>query len=158
MSAYSSIPGLRILILPWLTLWIMVVPLVHVHPEADHRHGNADHVHGGTIHTVFSPDLPCEFVAHSRVADSQGNSSESFNVVGQAAHVFNHLEIHYFLLPSSIDRPQDKTTTPDATDFREESASANAAYSTVLPQGVYRPTGLFPVSDLSARAPPFLVA
>lgn len=43
----------------WLVAWVLVVPLVHVHPEADHRHGLPGHVHGGTFHTVLSPELPC---------------------------------------------------------------------------------------------------
>ena len=43
----------------WLGAWLCVMPLVHVHPEADHRHGLAGHVHGGTFHTVFSPELAC---------------------------------------------------------------------------------------------------
>lgn len=43
----------------WLVAWLSVMPLVHVHPEADHRHGLPGHVHGGTFHTILSPELPC---------------------------------------------------------------------------------------------------
>ena len=51
----------RLLVLVWVSIWMLMVPLFHVHPEADHRHGDASHAHGGTLHAVFSPDLECEY-------------------------------------------------------------------------------------------------
>ncbi|RMH34130.1 MAG: hypothetical protein D6690_11285 [Nitrospirae bacterium] len=52
------------LIVGWLALWMLAVPLVHVHPEADHRHGLPDHFHGGTYHTLLSSEPPCAFADH----------------------------------------------------------------------------------------------
>jgi len=31
----------------------MTLPLVHIHPDADHAHGMPGHVHGGTYHTIL---------------------------------------------------------------------------------------------------------
>ena len=51
-------------VLSWVSLWMLAVPLFHVHPDADHLHGQAGHLHGGTVHTVMSPDLECEVESH----------------------------------------------------------------------------------------------
>jgi len=32
----------------WLVLWVITLPLVHIHPDADHARGMPGHVHGGT--------------------------------------------------------------------------------------------------------------
>ncbi len=37
----------------WLVIWVLTLPLVHIHPEADHAHGASDHVHGGTYHSIL---------------------------------------------------------------------------------------------------------
>ena len=43
----------KILLRVWLVLWVITLPLVHIHPEADHAHGQSDHVHGGTYHSIL---------------------------------------------------------------------------------------------------------
>ena len=37
----------------WLIVWVVVLPLVHIHPEVDHAHGMSGHVHGGTYHSIL---------------------------------------------------------------------------------------------------------
>lgn len=37
----------------WLVIWVITLPLIHIHPEADHAHGMSDHVHGGTYHSIL---------------------------------------------------------------------------------------------------------
>ena len=37
----------------WLILWVVTLPLVHIHPEADHVHGMSGHVHGGSYHSIL---------------------------------------------------------------------------------------------------------
>ncbi len=37
----------------WLIVWVLTLPLVHIHPEADHAHGKSAHVHGGTYHSIL---------------------------------------------------------------------------------------------------------
>jgi len=37
----------------WLVIWVVSLPLVHIHPEADHAHGMSGHVHGGAYHSIL---------------------------------------------------------------------------------------------------------
>lgn len=37
----------------WLIVWVITLPLVHIHPEADHAHGKSAHVYGGTYHSIL---------------------------------------------------------------------------------------------------------
>ena len=46
---------LRIGVFGWLVLWILTVPLFHIHTVSETRQG--------LPHTVFSPDLPGEYSA-----------------------------------------------------------------------------------------------
>ncbi|HEX5646547.1 MAG TPA: hypothetical protein VFX56_06220, partial [Nitrospira sp.] len=67
---------LRLAALLWGSIWMLVVPLFHVHPRADHHHGEAGHVHGGTVHTVWSPDLDDEY-DHHHMAHHFGHTASS---------------------------------------------------------------------------------
>ncbi len=136
----------RLIILMWLTVWTLAVPLVHVHPEADHQHGQASHFHGGTTHSVFSADLPCEYHV-----GSQGNTPSA---ASQSTHKFDHPEIGFSLLTSSPERGSGKPVLGDAIFgatlrlfVRQElkyitHAPVESAISFILPV------------CLSARAPP----
>ena len=85
----------RAVVLTWASLWMLAAPLFHVHPEADHRHGEAGHMHGGTVHTVWSPDLDCEFENHGDTVSGQA----------QFAHFSDgHTEFGLSLLTDSTDR------------------------------------------------------
>lgn len=88
----------------WLVAWILAVPLVHVHPEADHRHGLPGHVHGGTFHTVFSPALRCATPDMSPedvpgVSPARLGSPAPF---GAGMHLGDHPTIGFSLLTSKI--------------------------------------------------------
>lgn len=85
----------RVGVLAWVSLWMLAAPLFHVHPEADHRHGEVGHVHGGTVHTVWSPDLDCEFEDDG---DTVGGHVQ-FNHFGDG-----HAEFSLSLLTDSTDR------------------------------------------------------
>lgn len=102
---------IRAVVVLWASVWMLEAPLVHVHPEADHRHGEAGHVHGGTVHTVWSPDLDCEFDGHPQGHGAQksteqdiGSGDEFFSHVGD-----RHTEFGLSLLSDSTDR---KSITP----------------------------------------------
>ncbi len=43
----------KTLLRAWLVLWVITLPLVHIHPDADHSHGMSGHVHGGTYHSIL---------------------------------------------------------------------------------------------------------
>lgn len=146
--------GVRVLTIFWLITWMIVLPLYHVHPEADHRHGDASHVHGGTIHTVFSPDLECEY--QKDVHDSTCPEAAHQHLQGQAhsGHALNHPEIAFSLLNVPIDRPLPK---PGVTVFRlpvlERTAGQEALAVASFQPGTSH-TILFLSTALPLRAPP----
>lgn len=37
----------------WLVIWVLTLPLIHIHPEIDHAHGMSGHLHGGTYHSIL---------------------------------------------------------------------------------------------------------
>ncbi len=43
----------KILLRFWLVIWVITLPLVHIHPEADHVHGKSGYIHGGTYHSIL---------------------------------------------------------------------------------------------------------
>jgi hypothetical protein len=149
--------GPRLLILAWLTAWMLAVPLVHTHPEADHHHGQPGHVHSGLSHTVFSSDLPCEYAPReSQATASQRDVSRQPFQVGQSRHSLDHPEIAFSLLTSSRDRSGEKPIVVAASTWGTEGdivlfpsacndLSADKSHPSVLLSAA-----------LSTRAPPVL--
>lgn len=85
-----------------------MVPLFHVHPEADHDHGDPSHVHGGTIHTVFSPDLECEYTKTVHDSTCPEAAHQHLQAPAHPGHAVNHPEIEFSLLTVPVDRPLPK--------------------------------------------------
>ncbi len=140
----------RAAVLMWTSLWMLAVPLFHVHPEADHRHGEVGHVHGGTVHTVWSPDLDCEY----------GNHGQAVGGYAQLAHVGDgHPEFGLSLLTDSTDR---KSLKPflipilglSSTDVvRDEQQSIRIRQSLLV-----RSASLPLIHNIAFRGPPRLLA
>jgi hypothetical protein len=108
-SVLPKFPPARLLLL-WLSLWMLVVPLVHVHPDADHRHGTSDHLHGGTVHTVFSKDLTCEFSGDDQSPPTSQEAHTPFQLTAHPVHWLEHLEVDVVL--GSSTEPQSGKGTP----------------------------------------------
>ncbi|ULA65242.1 MAG: hypothetical protein LZF86_190545 [Nitrospira sp.] len=103
LQAYSSWP--RAIVRAWIILWMLAVPLFHVHPEADHHHGEAGHVHGGTVHTVFSPDLDGEFHDHQDAfTKHEHQPGNQIAVSGHPAHASDNTEQGFSFVSDSTDR------------------------------------------------------
>lgn len=45
----------------WVVIWLLGIPLFHIHPDAAHHHDESGPHNGGIVHTVFSRDLNGEF-------------------------------------------------------------------------------------------------
>jgi len=56
MAPHRSL-WLRVSTFLWVSSWLVLLPLVHVHPEIEHHHGDLGHVHHTVMHTVFSGSL-----------------------------------------------------------------------------------------------------
>lgn len=53
IALHSSV-WLRVTTFLWVSSWMVLLPLVHVHPEVEHHHGDLGHIHHTVMHTVFS--------------------------------------------------------------------------------------------------------
>ena len=150
----SSVTRVRILAMFWLTTWMLVVPFFHIHPEADHHHGDASHVHGGTVHTVFSPDLECEYT--EIVHDPTCPEAEHQHLQARAhpGHALNHPEIEFSLLAAPIDRPLPKPGIAVAGLPVAENLMAQRAVVVASLQPDASQTLLFLSTTLPLRAPP----
>jgi hypothetical protein len=151
---FTKVAWLRTMILVWAMTWTVVVPLFHIHPEADHRHGNGNHVHGGTVHTVFSPDLECEYTDYVHDLTCPEAAYQHLQARIHSGHAFNHPEIEFSLLSAPNDRLAAK---PGITVSRlpiVETTQVQRAVSTASLQPVISPAVLFLSTALPLRAPP----
>lgn len=132
-----------------------MVPLFHVHPEADHRHGDPSHVHGGTIHTVFSTDLECEYAETVHDPTCPKAVHQHLQARAHSGHALNHPEIEFSLLTVSIDRPLPKPGIIIAEFPSDGSTTTDQAIVVAALQPDTPPNIVFLSTALPLRAPPF---
>jgi len=142
------------LVLVWASIWMLIVPFFHVHPEADHHHGDASHVHGGTVHSVFSPDLECEYTETIHDPTCPEAVHQHLQAGVHPGHALNHPEIGFSLLTAPIDRPLPKPGIPVAGLPVAENLTAQRAVVVASLQPRASPTILFLSTTLPLRAPP----
>ena len=132
-----------------------MVPLFHVHPDADHRHGDASHVHGGTVHTVFSPDLECEYSNEVQDPTCPDAAHQDLQALVHSGHGANHPEIQFSLLTAPVDRPLPKPgmTGSGLPVIGSPTAQQAVALDSFQPDNSH--TVLFLSTALPLRAPPF---
>lgn len=140
-------------VIVWAALWMLAAPLVHIHPEADHRHGEAGHIHGGTVHTVFSPDLSCEFSSYDHASVAATESRCPLHLIAQPFHGAEHPEID-LILASSAGPQVGKGTALDvaAHSFYANQPTRPGATWQLQPSPSL--TDRFLTTSLPSRAPP----
>jgi hypothetical protein len=150
---------LRLAAVLWLSIWVLMVPLFHVHPEADHRHGEAGHVHGGTVHTVWSPDLDGEFDSHRQVDRTEQSTQDGICNLAQFSHVGDsHAEVSLSLLNDSTDRKSLKPFVTQAFGFSSAVVSGVEWYVRLQRNAASVQLSVLFITTRSPRAPPsFLV-
>lgn len=148
----------HIVLRAWVVVWMLAVPLFHVHPEADRHHGDVGHVHGGTVHTVFSRDLDGEYDDYQRTTDGFGSTSPNgVAFFGHPLHASDYAELGFSFVSDSTDRNLPKplfthTFVVEAPATRALNASpfiAQHLTSTLLLTIFTR--------DIPSRAPPSLL-
>ena len=150
----SNVASFRLVVLVWASLWMLMVPFFHVHPEADHHHGAASHVHGGTIHTVFSPDLEYEYEDEVHDLTCPEAAHQHLHDRAHSGHALNHPEIEFSLLTVSVDRQLPKAgITVFELPVVERLAAQRAVAVTLLQPGTSHSI-LFLSTALPLRAPP----
>ena len=152
---YGNVAWSRVVILMWASIWMLMAPLFHVHPEADHRHGAADHKHGGTVHTVFSPDLNCEFSIYDHASVAHDESRCPLHLVAQPPHGAEHLEID-LVLASSAEPQVGKGTALDVAAHSSHAPPPAKLHAVWQPQPSPSLMHLFLTTSLSSRAPPLV--
>lgn len=88
-----------VIIRVWAILWVLSVPLFHVHPELAERSGLAGAMRSGTVHTVFSGDLDGEFTPHEAATHPAEDKS-----VHLSHAWFEHSELGFSMLNASHHR------------------------------------------------------
>ena len=146
----------HILLRAWITIWLLAVPLFHVHPEADHHHGEAGHIHGGTVHTVFSPDLDGEFEPHHDAARNHGtpHNTDRTSFAAHPAHALDYAELGFSFVSDSTDRSLPKPLVTAVFLVQPPAyLTVTAIHLASLDLTVSQSLTLF-THDISARAPP----
>lgn len=150
----SNVTRVRILAVFWLTTWMLVIPFFHVHPEGDHHHGDASHAHGGTMHTVFSPDLECEFTETIHDSACPEAAHQHLQTGAHVGHALNHVELDFSLLTVPSDRPLPKLGIIIAEFPSDGSITTDQALVVAALQPDTPPNIVFLSTALPLRAPP----
>jgi hypothetical protein len=145
----------RMMVLVWTSLWMLAAPFVHIHPEADHRHGAEGHKHGGTVHTIFSPDLPCEFSVYNHASVAEDESRCPLHLIAHPSHGAKHLEID-LVLASSASSQVGKGTALDVAAHSFHPNPPARLHAARQVQSSPSLTNLFLTASLSSRAPPLV--
>lgn len=136
----------------WVMLWVLSIPLFHVHPESAEHSGHDGAIHSGTVHTVFSGDLDGEFDIHKASTHSAADKSAHLSPTW-----FEHSELGFSLLTDSHQRTDLKPillqtmVLPIGDTTTIECRERAAEHLTAIPAST-----LF-VHRLPSRAPPSLL-
>lgn len=147
----------RVAVLIWASVWMLVVPLFHVHPDTDHHHGEAGHIHGGTIHTVWSQDLDCEFDNPQHVDQTRTSTQDGLPSVAQSPHAGDgHSELSFSVLYDSTDRKSLKPFFAMALGYSPAVVSDGEWYARIHRYTAPVPRFMPFAQAISSRAPPSL--
>jgi hypothetical protein len=151
---FSKTSKTRVVLVVWVILWMLMVPLFHVHPEADHRHGSANHVHGGIVHSVFSPDLACEHTTRIHDLSCLEADHQHFQASGHVGHALSHPEIEFSLIGSSSSHSVGKPDLAAVGLPEVGSPPVQRVVFAASSRSVVSPIVLFLSIGLPLRAPP----
>ncbi len=144
----------------WLVLWVITLPLIHIHPEVDHAYGMSGHVHGGTYHSILV-NTPVH--AHQGY-DQEEHHHDGFFFLGEGfepSHSPSHPPYDFeeatygfsVIKPSIVLESEKSQVTHDVvvTGHVEVLNKTDGLTPIVRPK---KRLQSFPSATLSARAPP----
>ncbi len=146
----------------WLVIWVVALPLVHIHPEADHAHGQSDQVHGGTYHSILV-NTPVH--AHQGDAHEEhhhdgffflGDSTEPSHSSSHPPYDFEEATYGFSVIKPSPDTDSDKTEIFHALVIGAVSSPAYASVRSKSPEFLEHQHSSILPPNLSPRAPPVL--
>lgn len=154
---HGNVAWSRVPLLSWVSLWMLMVPWVHVHPDVEHTHGTPGHVHHAITHTVFSAPLECEHPSeHDDICPTGTHRHVRFN--GHHGHSFTHPEIEFALATSTATPTISKIFLSPASIIEDLQSPAPIAISKHASHRDIAPTLLFLATALPVRAPPALLS
>ena len=142
----------------WLVIWVITLPLVHIHPDADHAHGMPGHIHGGTYHSILIKAPVITHQDHQRYdhhdSFSHENTIKHSLAPSDPLHSFEDLTYGFSVLKPSIGPEAEKLDI-----FHDGVVIANLAplnIPSVFTLNHSPPTRPFSIlfNKLSPRAPP----
>ena len=83
----------------WLILWMLAIPLFHVHPDADQQDGKQV----GAFHTIFTPALDGEYGQPVHAHDAPMIQPLGFPFLNAFSGLLGHPELGFSFLSSSPD-------------------------------------------------------
>ena len=143
----------------WLILWVICLPLIHIHPEADHAHGMPGHVHGGTYHTDLTDTPICAYEDHRHHHDSfaHGEPLETSDSSSHPLHGLEHSSYGFSVLNSSLSPISDGNVSEFASVDLAASAIETPTVSSVSSFPIFSLSNTLAsilVISSSPRAPP----
>ncbi len=139
----------------WAILWLIAIPLVHMHPKSDPHHGQAGHVHSGTVHTVFSGDLDGEFGHHHHKSGAVTASDSEVVLSAESSHDWKaDPELGFSLLNDSNDRKLFKPVSTRIVFVVHPLVPIPTCRELPEPQGASALFSALLISEIPARAPP----
>ena len=146
---------MRIVMLLWASLWMLAIPLFHVHPAVDHRYGGGLHRHEVAVHTVLSEDL--DFEDHHNCDRTEGESPFGAALVDHSSHsLSDHPEIGVSLLTDSGERKSSKVLFTHAIVIDATLVSNSDLHTWEDPVPVPIRGSTILDHELRTRAPPIL--
>jgi len=97
----------------WLIIWVITLPLVHIHPDADHAYGMPGHVHGGTYHTILIDTPVSAHQDHQHDSFSLGEAFGPSKSPSHPPHGFEEETYGLSLIKPSIDLESEKSEFPN---------------------------------------------
>jgi hypothetical protein len=148
---------LGIIVALWGCLWMLTIPLFHVHPGLDHRHGGEVHTHDVVVHTVLSSDLDGEF-DHPHDGDWQEEASSEVALVDHQSHsLSDHPEVGFSLFNDSSGPRISKAQSTHAIVIDATLVSNSDLHTWLDPDPVPIRGSTILVHKLRSRAPPILL-
>jgi hypothetical protein len=140
-----------VIIRVWVVLWVLSVPLFHVHPELAEATGHAGAGRSGTVHTVFSGDLDGEFTPHEATTHPASDTSLHLSHAW-----FEHAELGFSLITGSHHRTEFKPHLVQTLILPLESTITIRSHERTAEELAAVPAAVLFIHELPSRAPPSL--
>jgi len=152
----------KILLRVWLIVWVITLPLIHIHPEVDHAHGMSGHVHGGTYHSILvntpvHPHRGYEQEAHHHDGFfSPENHRGPQQDPSHPLHGFAEATYGFSVIKPTLDPDSDKSEISHVLVVEVVSSPAYASGRSKSPNFLKHQHFSTLPHNLSPRAPPVL--